>query len=121
MKRLIYRLKTEKPNSILKGEIVAKKSIIARELKKEKLVAKFRQRRLELKKIIKSAPDYEDVISAQRKLALLPINSSGVRHSTRCRQCGRAHAIYRKFELCRICLRKQLMIGNVAGGRKSSW
>ena len=100
---------------------MAKKSILQRELKKEKLVKKYQSKRLALKKIIKSSTDMDTVMSAQLTLACLPINSCAARHSTRCQQCGRAHAVYRKFGLCRICLRNQLMFGNVAGGRKSSW
>jgi small subunit ribosomal protein S14 len=100
---------------------VAKKSIIAREKKRGKLVAKYRERRKALKTLIKSAKDVEVIMEAQAKLARLPKNSSPVRHSTRCLQCGRPHAVYRKFALCRICLRQQLMAGNVTGGRKSSW
>ena len=100
---------------------MAKKSMIARESKKGLLVEKYRSRRDELKSIIKSSMDYDVIMAAQAKLAKLPINSSPVRHSTRCQQCGRAHAVYRKFGLCRICLRQQLMTGNVTGGRKSSW
>jgi len=100
---------------------VAKKSVIARESKKGLLVEKYRSRRDELKSIIKSSTDYDVIMATQAKLAKLPINSSPVRHSTRCQQCGRAHAVYRKFGLCRICLRQQLMTGNVTGGRKSSW
>ena len=100
---------------------MAKKSILQRELKKAKLVEKYQKRRQELKKTIKSSVDMAEIMLAQEKLARLPINSCAVRHSTRCQQCGRAHAVYRKFGLCRICLRQQLMFGNVAGGRKSSW
>jgi small subunit ribosomal protein S14 len=100
---------------------VAKKSMIERENKKRLLVEKYRSRRAELKEIIKSSTDYDVIQETLAKLAKLPINSNPVRHSTRCQQCGRAHAIYRKFGLCRICLRQQLMTGNVTGGRKSSW
>lgn len=100
---------------------MAKKSIIARERKKGLLVEKYKSRRAELKVIIKSSDDYDVIQATQAKLAKLPVNSNPVRHSTRCGQCGRAHAIYRKFGLCRICLRQQLMTGNVTGGRKSSW
>lgn len=100
---------------------MAKKSILERELKKAKLVKKYHERRLELKAVIKSSTDFDTVMEAQAKLAKLPINSCPARHSTRCQQCGRAHAVYRKFGLCRICLRQQLMFGNVTGGRKSSW
>lgn len=100
---------------------MAKKSMIERENKKRLLVEKYRSRRAELKEIIKSSTDYDVIQETLAKLAKLPINSNPVRHSTRCQQCGRAHAIYRKFGLCRICLRQQLMTGNVTGGRKSSW
>jgi small subunit ribosomal protein S14 len=100
---------------------VAKKSMLEREAKKIQLVAKYWSRRAELKKIIKSSPDADKVRAAQDALEKLPVNSNPVRHSTRCQQCGRAHAVYKKFGLCRICLRQQLMTGNVTGGRKSSW
>lgn len=95
--------------------------MIEREKKKLLLVEKYKSKRNELKKTIKSSTDYDVIMEAQAKLAKLPLNSNPVRHSTRCQQCGRAHAVYRKFGLCRICLRQQLMAGNVTGGRKSSW
>lgn len=95
--------------------------MLEREAKKVKLVNKYKDRRIELKKKIKSSTDINEIMEAQAKLAKLPINSNPVRHCTRCNQCGRAHAVYRKFELCRICLRQQLMTANVTGGRKSSW
>ena len=100
---------------------MAKQSMLQRESKKSLLVAKYKTRRIELKKIIKSSTDFDEIMTAQAKLARLPINSNPVRNSTRCQQCGRPHAVYRKFGLCRICLRQQLMNGNVTGGRKSSW
>lgn len=100
---------------------MAKKSMREREEKKGLLVEKYAAARLELKKIIKSSTDFDEIRNAQDKLQKLPLNSNPVRHTTRCQQCGRAHAVYRKFGLCRICLRQQLMTGNVTGGRKSSW
>lgn len=100
---------------------MAKKSIIARELEKGLLVDKYQARRKELKRKIKKSADFDEIMAAQAQLAKLPLNSNPVRHSTRCQQCGRPHAVYRKFGLCRICLRQQLMTGNVTGGRKSSW
>ena len=100
---------------------MAKKSMLVREIKRIKLVEKYRQRREALKRLIKSSDDFNVIMETQDKLAKLPVNSNPVRHTTRCQQCGRSHAVYRKFALCRICLRQQLMIGNVPGGRKSSW
>ena len=95
--------------------------MLARENKRQLLVEKYKTRRNELKSIIKSSTDFDAIMEAQIKLAKLPLNSCPARHVTRCQQCGRVHAVYRKFGLCRICLRHQLMIGNVTGGRKSSW
>ena len=95
--------------------------MLERELKKAKLKEKYWSRRTELKKVIKSSLDVNKIRAAQDALEKLPLNSCAVRHSTRCQQCGRVHAVYRKFGLCRICLRQQLMTGNVTGGRKSSW
>ena len=44
-----------------------------------------------------------------------------VRGYTRCRKCGRPRAVYRKFGLCRICLRTMAHEGNIPGMTKSSW
>ena len=95
--------------------------MIERELKRIKLIAKHKQQREKLKSEIRKSTDYEEIMNLQLQLGKLPINSNPVRHTTRCQQCGRAHAVYRKFGLCRICLRQELMAGNITGGRKSSW
>ena len=44
-----------------------------------------------------------------------------VRFKNRCRSCGRPRAVYRKFNLCRICLRNLALAGEVPGVTKSSW
>ncbi|HVH54127.1 MAG TPA: type Z 30S ribosomal protein S14 [Actinomycetota bacterium] len=44
-----------------------------------------------------------------------------VREHTRCRRCGRARAVYRKFMLCRICFRELAHIGELPGVTKASW
>jgi len=44
-----------------------------------------------------------------------------VRHRNRCKVCGRPRGYYRKFELCRLCLRKYALQGDVPGVTKSSW
>lgn len=100
---------------------MARRAIVEKELRKAKLVDKHRARRIELKKVIKSSSDMEAVRKAQDALTKLPLNSNPSRLTTRCQQCGRPHAVYKKFGLCRICLRQQLMIGNITGARKSSW
>ena len=100
---------------------MAKKSMIARENKRIKLINKFLNKRNELKNIIKSGSEFSVIAKAQEAISKVPINSNPVRHNTRCLQCGRPHAVYKKFKLCRICIRKHLMAGDISGGRKSSW
>ena len=45
----------------------------------------------------------------------------GVRAYTRCNRCGRPRSVYRKFGLCRICLREMALAGELPGVKKSSW
>lgn len=100
---------------------MAKRASLERDRKRLKLVNRHWKRRAELKAIIKSSKNVSEIMEAQVKLGKLPVNSNPVRYTTRCNQCGRPHAVYKKFGLCRICLRQQLMTGNITGGRKSSW
>lgn len=95
--------------------------MLMREIKRVKMVEKYRERRNNLKRLRKSSTDFQVIMESQEKLSKLPLNSNPVRNTTRCQQCGRTHAVYRKFSLCRICLREQLMLGNIPGGRMSSW
>lgn len=44
-----------------------------------------------------------------------------VRQYTRCERCGRPHAVYRKFKLCRICFRELAYKGQIPGVTKASW
>lgn len=101
---------------------MAKKSMIAREVKRAKAVARDAEKRAALKAII-SHPDsaYEDVMAASEKLQKLPRDGSAARQQTRCRLTGRPHAVYRKFGLCRNKLREAAMRGDVPGLTKASW
>ena len=45
----------------------------------------------------------------------------GVRAYTRCNRCGRPHSVYRKFGLCRVCIRELALRGELPGVTKSSW
>ncbi|MCB9914425.1 MAG: type Z 30S ribosomal protein S14 [Planctomycetes bacterium] len=44
-----------------------------------------------------------------------------VRAYRRCQMCGRSRAVYRKFQICRICLRERALVGEIPGMRKASW
>ena len=101
---------------------MAKKSMVARENKRAKTVAKYAAKRASLKAILKdeNASD-DDKWEAQVKLQKLPRNASPVRQQRRCQLTGRPHAVYRKFGLCRNKLREAAMRGDVPGLVKSSW
>ncbi len=101
---------------------MAKKSMIAREAKRARTVAKYANKRAELKAILRDpkASD-DDKWEAQVKLQKLPRNASPVRQQRRCQVTGRPHAVYRKFGLCRNKLREAAMRGDVPGLVKASW
>jgi len=101
---------------------MAKISMVERERRRERLVAKYADKRAELKAIIKDPESsMEDKMRAQEKLQKLPRNSSPVRLRNRCALSGRPRGYYRKFGLARNMLRKAAMRGDVPGLKKSSW
>ena len=101
---------------------MAKKSMIARERKREKIVAQYAEKRAILKETIRNPEStFEEVMEATDKLQKLPRNSSPVRLQRRCNITGRPHAVYRKFGLCRNKLREHAMQGDVHGLTKASW
>ena len=101
---------------------MAKKSMIAREVKRKKTVAKFAVKKAELKAILlKMDATDEEKSDAYKKLQKLPRNASASRVVRRCSITGRPHAVYRKFGLSRIKLREAAMRGDIPGLVKSSW
>ena len=101
---------------------MAKKSMIAREKKRERLVAKYAAKRAALKEIINDeSKDTQERFRASLKLAKLPRNSSAVRLHNRCQLTGRPHAYYRKLKISRIALRDLGSQGQIPGMVKSSW
>lgn len=101
---------------------MAKKSMVNREVKREKLVAKHAAKRAALKAMIhdQSKP-VEERFKASIKLAELPRNSAANRMHNRCQLTGRPHAFYRKLKLSRIMLRDLASFGQIPGMVKSSW
>jgi small subunit ribosomal protein S14 len=101
---------------------MAKKSMIARELKRQKLCQRFAKKRVELKTLILS-PDATDEQKEAAAIALqkLPRDSAPSRVRNRCRLTGRPHGYYRKFGLGRNKLRECVMRGEVPGVVKASW
>ena len=101
---------------------MAKKSMIAREVKRQKLVDKYAAKRAEFKGIARDeSRPMEERFKAQLKLAKLPRNSSATRLHNRCQLTGRPHAYYRKLKVSRIALRELGSNGQIPGMVKSSW
>ncbi|WP_026352118.1 30S ribosomal protein S14 [Yoonia vestfoldensis] len=101
---------------------MAKKSMIEREKKREKLVAQYAGKRAALKAIINDqSKPVEERFKATLQLAKLPRNSSAVRLHNRCQLTGRPHAYYRKLKISRIALRNLGSNGEIPGMVKSSW
>lgn len=101
---------------------MAKKSMIAREHKRTRMVARYATKRAALKAVLTdvNATD-EEKWDAQISLQKMPRDASPVRQRRRCQVTGRPHGVYRKFGLCRNKLREAAMRGDVPGLVKSSW
>jgi small subunit ribosomal protein S14 len=89
---------------------MARKSLLARQEKRERMVARFAEKR----KALKEAGDYQG-------LSLLPRNSSPVRLRNRCKLTGRPRAYLRMFGLSRIKFRELALAGRIPGVTKASW
>ena len=89
---------------------MAKKSIIAREHKRARMVAKY----AEVRKALKEAGDYD-------ALDKLPRNASPVRLHNRCLLTGRPKGYMRKFGICRVKFRQMALDGKIPGVTKASW
>lgn len=101
---------------------MAKKSMIAREVKRAKLVEKYAAKRATLKAIINNPESsMEEREVAQTKLNAMPRDASPSRMHNRCAITGRPHGFYRKFGLARNKLREATMKGEIPGLSKASW
>jgi small subunit ribosomal protein S14 len=89
---------------------MAKASIKARERKRERLVARYAQKRAELK-------EAEDWVGLDK----LPRNSSAVRLHNRCKLTGRPKGYMRKFGISRVTFREMASAGKIPGVTKASW
>ena len=101
---------------------MAKKSAIAKNKRRERMVAQYASKRESLKEMAKDLSlSPEDRFRARLKLAELPRNSNPTRVRNRCGLTGRPRAYYRKFNLSRIALRELGSQGKIPGLVKSSW
>ncbi|OGT48770.1 MAG: 30S ribosomal protein S14 [Gammaproteobacteria bacterium RIFCSPHIGHO2_12_FULL_41_15] len=95
---------------------MAKKSAIAKNKQRQSLAESRAEVRTALRDLCKKG-DFDAVVKLNKR----PRNESKVRLRNRCQQCGRPRGTYKRFGLCRICLRKAAMGGNVPGLVKASW
>ncbi len=101
---------------------MAKKSMIEREKKRQRLVKQYAVKRAALKEIANDeSKPMEERFKARLDLAKLPRNSSATRLHNRCQLTGRPHAYYRKLKISRIALRELGSSGLLPGVVKSSW
>ena len=101
---------------------MAKKSVVARQAKRERLVQLKWDQRKALKKIISDVnTSDEDRQEATNTLNKRSKNSSPVRLRNRCQLTGRGKGVYRKFKISRLCFREMASKGMIPGVTKSSW
>lgn len=101
---------------------MARKSLVAKQKKRERLVKLKWDRRQQLKKIVKDLnKSDEERLEAQISLNKLPKNSSPTRLRNRCQFTGRSRGYYRKFKMSRLCFREMANQGLIPGITKASW
>ena len=101
---------------------MAKTSLMQREEKREKLVAKFAKKFAELKAIANDAKKSdEERYAARLELQKLPRNANPTRLRNRCGQTGRPRGTFRKFGLARSKIRELAFKGDIPGVVKASW
>lgn len=101
---------------------MARKALIEKEKRREKLVQRKWEKRQELKKVARSLTVSEKERSdAQIALNKMPKNSSKIRLRNRCQLTGRPRGYLRKFKMSRLCFRENINNGFIPGGVKASW
>ncbi len=101
---------------------MAKLSLIERENKRAKTVAKYAAKRAELKAIIEdTSKSEEERFEARLKMQALPRNASPIRQRNRCALTGRPRGTFRKFGLGRAKIREIAFRGEIPGITKASW
>lgn len=100
---------------------MAKQSMIQREVKRERLIAKYATKRETIKKTLKTTSSYQEKLEVFKKMEALPRNSAPSRHRNRCWVTGRSRAFYKDFGLSRHVLREMAHEGTIPGLTKASW
>ena len=99
---------------------MAKQSMVAREVKRAKMVAQYAEKRAALKEIVRKGEPAE-AYEAARKLQSIPKNANPIRLRNRCKLTGRPKGYIREFGLSRIQFREMASKGLIPGVKKASW
>ena len=99
---------------------MAKESMKAREVSRAKLVAKYAEKRVALKKIVRTG-DLAEAFEAAQKLQEIPRNANPIRLHNRCKMTGRPKGYIRQFGISRIQFREMASNGLIPGVKKASW
>ena len=100
---------------------MAKQSMIQREKKRERLIAKYAKKREAIKADLKQVNSFQERLVLYKKLERLPNNSAPSRHRNRCWVTGRSRGFYKDFGLSRHVLREMGNEGLIPGLTRSSW
>ena len=100
---------------------MAKESMKAREVMRQKMVAKYAAKKAALKKASLADADGNIDYEALKKLQALPKNASKVRLHNRCSMTGRPKGYMRQFGISRIMFREMASAGLIPGVKKASW
>jgi small subunit ribosomal protein S14 len=101
---------------------MAKKSSVNRDNRRKKLIVKYRAKRDALLEVMHSPQSTDKAyLAATKAFRKIPRDAGQTRLNRRCNQCGRPRAVYRRFGLCRLCLRNTAMRGDVPGLAMASW
>ena len=100
---------------------MAKQSMIQREVKRERLIAKHINKRESIKQELKDVSSFQERVALYKKFERIPRNSSPSRQRNRCWVTGRSRGFYRDFGLSRHVLREMGNDGLIPGLKKSSW
>jgi small subunit ribosomal protein S14 len=100
---------------------MAKQSMIQREKKRERLIAKHLIKRESIKEELKNVTSFKEKLPLYKKFERIPRNSSPSRHRNRCWVTGRSRGFYKDFGLSRHVLREMGNDGLIPGLKKSSW
>ena len=99
---------------------MAREGVKAREIKRQKLVAKYAEKRAALKEIVRKG-EPADAFEAAQKLQDLPKNANPIRLHNRCKLTGRPKGYIRQFGISRIQFREMASNGLIPGVKKASW